>query len=237
VPDAHDRCPDEAEDVDGDRDEDGCPDRDGDGDGVLDDVDRCPAEAEDADRFEDEDGCPEVDNDADGVPDADDACPLEAGELAERGCPAPAPPALVRVEGAVIRLEQRIEFVQAGTDLLESGAPILEALRALLEARPELRAIAIEGHSDGSGAANYNLLLSQRRAQSVARWLVEHGVAASRLRAWGCGMSRPLGPETSLEDQQQNRRVELYVVDPAPPEPRSTEGCSEAAVPGPGAPP
>ena len=230
VPDAKDRCLTQAEDVDGDRDTDGCPDRDddGDGDGVLDASDRCATEAEDTDQFQDEDGCPDADNDVDGVPDADDTCPLQAGEASEKGCPAAT--SQVHVEQGALRFDQRIEFAQAGAELLASSDGILEEIRALLEARPDLRLVAVEGHTDGSGAVNYNLRLSGQRALSVVRWLTERGIAPSRLSAWGCGKSRPLAPDTSLEGQQKNRRVELHVVDPTPPEPHSTDGCSAVPV-------
>lgn len=76
--DEEDLCPEEPEDFDGDKDEDGCPDivADTDGDGIFDDEDQCPREAEDLDGFKDQDGCPEADNDGDGVLDLDDLCPM-----------------------------------------------------------------------------------------------------------------------------------------------------------------
>jgi outer membrane protein OmpA-like peptidoglycan-associated protein len=228
VPDAADRCGAEAEDIDGDQDSDGCPDLDSDGDGVPDTADRCATAAEDADQFQDEDGCPDADNDADGVPDAEDACPIEAGVSAEKGCPVAT--SQVHVEGGVIRIDQRIEFAQGGADLLAVSDAILDEIRSLLEKRPDLRLVAIEGHADGKGGAIFNQRLSEQRAQSVARWLAEHGITPSRLSAWGCGKSRPLEPETSPEAQQKNRRVELHVIDPAPPEPHSSDGCRQVPV-------
>jgi outer membrane protein OmpA-like peptidoglycan-associated protein len=111
IPDASDRCPSAAEDVDGFEDDDGCPDPDNDADGALDDEDGCPLEAEDRDSYKDADGCPEPDNDGDGVLDARDRCPLEAesfdGSGDGDGCPellmvsqqlepAPEPPARPR---------------------------------------------------------------------------------------------------------------------------------------------
>ena len=91
IPDVDDRCPNEAEDEDDFRDEDGCPDPDNDGDGILDDDDDCPMDKEDIDRFEDEDGCPDPDNDGDGIPDVDDDCPDQAetvnGVDDDDGCP------------------------------------------------------------------------------------------------------------------------------------------------------
>jgi outer membrane protein OmpA-like peptidoglycan-associated protein len=93
IEDAVDQCPNDPEDIDGDRDEDGCPEspEDIDGDGILNEADACPEVAEDRDGFEDEDGCPELDNDQDGVPDLQDRCALEPedadGFQDDDGCP------------------------------------------------------------------------------------------------------------------------------------------------------
>ncbi len=89
--DYQDICPDEPEDRDGFRDEDGCPDPDNDADGIADEADRCPGEPEDVDGFQDEDGCPDLDNDGDGIPDLNDACPRAKedgqGKRPHDGCP------------------------------------------------------------------------------------------------------------------------------------------------------
>ncbi len=86
-----DRCPKDAEDVDGFEDADGCPDDDNDKDGIPDAKDKCPNEPEDKDGFEDDDGCPDPDNDGDGVPDLKDQCPNLAedsdGVDDHDGCP------------------------------------------------------------------------------------------------------------------------------------------------------
>ena len=80
IVDLDDRCIEEPEDIDGDRDDDGCPDiePDPDEDGLTGEQDRCPDDPEDFDEFEDEDGCPDPDNDQDGLADEDDGCPNEA---------------------------------------------------------------------------------------------------------------------------------------------------------------
>jgi outer membrane protein OmpA-like peptidoglycan-associated protein len=88
-----DKCPDEPEDADGFKDDDGCPDLDNDMDGIADAKDKCPLEPEDKDGFQDDDGCPDPDNDGDGIADAADKCPLEAedkdGFQDDDGCPDP----------------------------------------------------------------------------------------------------------------------------------------------------
>jgi OmpA-OmpF porin, OOP family len=88
VPDDRDQCPDQKEDRDGYKDNDGCPDPDNDGDGIPDEKDKCPNQAEDFDGFEDEDGCPDLDNDGDGIPDKQDNCPNNKGPKETKGCPA-----------------------------------------------------------------------------------------------------------------------------------------------------
>jgi outer membrane protein OmpA-like peptidoglycan-associated protein len=92
--DPEDACPDEPENFNGFKDEDGCPDDpDTDGDGLTDSVDSCILEPEDKDTYLDEDGCPDVDNDLDTILDAKDKCPLDPedpdGYEDEDGCPDP----------------------------------------------------------------------------------------------------------------------------------------------------
>jgi outer membrane protein OmpA-like peptidoglycan-associated protein len=86
-----DRCPKDAEDVDGFEDSDGCPDLDNDKDGIADVKDKCPNEPEDIDGFQDEDGCPDPDNDGDGITDLKDQCPKIAEDFDgfedKDGCP------------------------------------------------------------------------------------------------------------------------------------------------------
>ena len=92
--DPADACPDEPENFNAFRDEDGCPDDpDTDGDGMADSVDACVLEPEDKDQYLDEDGCPEVDNDLDGILDPKDKCINDPedpdGYEDEDGCPDP----------------------------------------------------------------------------------------------------------------------------------------------------
>jgi outer membrane protein OmpA-like peptidoglycan-associated protein len=99
IKDDVDQCPDQPEDRDHFKDEDGCPDPDNDNDGIPDVDDRCPNEPEDRDGDHDEDGCPEAtdgDRDGDGVPDSKDACPdtpgVKTNDPRTNGCPPPPPP-------------------------------------------------------------------------------------------------------------------------------------------------
>jgi len=85
------------------------------------------------------------------------------------------------------------------------------ALREVLAALGEKGDLALEvaGHTDSENTEAYNLTLSQRRAEAVVRWLVEHGVAAERLTAKGYGEARPVAANTTAAGRALNRRVEL----------------------------
>jgi hypothetical protein len=80
---------------------------------------------------------------------------------------------------------------------------------------PEITKLAIEGHTDDRGDTEHNLDLSDRRARSCLRWLVEHGIAESRLTARGYGPQRPIANNATLYGRAKNRRVEFHILEPA----------------------
>ncbi len=71
--------------------------------------------------------------------------------------------------------------------------------------------IQIVGHTDLTGAAAYNLDLSQRRANSVAAVLRNNGVPSGRISAVGRGEDVPVASNLTPEGRAQNRRVEIYI--------------------------
>ncbi len=210
--DGADQCPQDPEDKDEHQDEDGCPDLDNDGDGKLDADDKCPNEAEDVDEFEDEDGCPDLDNDKDKIPDTADKCPLEAevynGKDDEDGCP---DETLAKVEQGKIVIAQKIFFQTGRATIKPESFPVLEAVAGILKANPEIKKVAIEGHTDDVGNDKRNLKLSDDRAKAVMGWLVDNGIAADRLGAQGFGETRPAVVGTTKDAREANRRVEFVI--------------------------
>lgn len=90
----------------------------------------------------------------------------------------------------------------------ESG-PQIAQLADLLNANSQL-SVLIVGHTDGQGGFDYNLALSQRRAQAVVDALVtNHGIAPSRMMPAGAGMVAPVATNRTEEGRAQNRRVEI----------------------------
>jgi outer membrane protein OmpA-like peptidoglycan-associated protein len=210
VLDINDGCPDEAEDVDGYQDEDGCPDLDNDGDGIPDLIDECPNEPEDFDGFEDEDGCPDLDNDADGVIDAFDQCPETPVGIAvdSLGCPQ-----VARIETELIL--SGVTFRPGSADLTAASYASLDSVVMSLLAYPGVE-IEIQGHTDSQGDADKNLLLSQDRAEAVARYLTDNGIAAYRLTPIGYGADLPIAPNETADGRAKNRRVTVLPIQNIP---------------------
>ena len=72
------------------------------------------------------------------------------------------------------------------------------------------------GHADDTGTPKANLRLSEKRAKAVVAYLVQQGVKASRLRAFGYGDTHPLSTDRSDEGRARNRRVEIRVPEERP---------------------
>lgn len=214
--DAVDVCPTAPEDMDAFDDVDGCPDFDNDDDGVPDAGDACPMTAEDADRFDDDDGCPDLDNDRDGIADGADECPNEPevinGHEDQDGCPDEGR-GLVRLLRDEIEIQGEIVFGTDSDAILERSFALVSQVAALLKNHSEIEKVRIEAHTESRARSDNSLDLSQRRADSVARYLVEAGVEPERLVAMGFGATRPIASNRSRAGRDMNRRVELIVIE------------------------
>jgi outer membrane protein OmpA-like peptidoglycan-associated protein len=91
----------------------------------------------------------------------------------------------------------------------EAKSQLAAALQALKE-QPGLQT-QIVGHTDGIGSDAYNMKLSQRRADSVATYLVQNGVPRQSIRTEARGKREPVAPNTTAAGRAQNRRVEITV--------------------------
>ncbi len=83
---------------------------------------------------------------------------------------------------------------------------ILNKLAVYLEQHPKLR-LGVEGHTDSIGGMDYNIKLSQRRANAVKAYLVNVGISASRLKPSGFGYTKPVADNSTAMGRQLNRRV------------------------------
>jgi outer membrane protein OmpA-like peptidoglycan-associated protein len=241
VPDGRDKCPAQAEDVDGFQDDDGCPDPDNDRDGVPDGQDKCPTEAEDKDGHNDSDGCPDGDDDGDGVPDASDKCPKDREDKdgfedddgcgdpdndkdgvldAEDKCPNQA--GLRLAQGCpqpyslITVTAEKIEIKQTIFFHTAKAVILAKSYPLLDEVASAIKSrpsmkVRIEGHTDGRGKRQTNLRLSQARADAVKAYLAGAGVDAERLESKGFGPDQPIETNRTTAGRERNRRVEFVI--------------------------
>lgn len=88
----------------------------------------------------------------------------------------------------------------------------LQQVVSLLKGNPDLK-LEVQGHTDDQGPEDYNLKLSQKRAETVVAYLELFGIETGRLSPRGYGESRPIADNTTGENRAKNRRVELVKPD------------------------
>ena len=83
-----------------------------------------------------------------------------------------------------------------------------------LSQNPEIK-VSLNAHTDTQGSAGYNLKLSDRRAASAMKYLIEKGVSPNRLMSKGYGETQPLVDCASCSEQQHevNRRIEFIIIE------------------------
>jgi len=93
----------------------------------------------------------------------------------------------------------------------ETSYPLLDKIVKIMEENPEL-AMEISAHTDDIGSFEYNMQLSQARAQSIVDYLVSQGIEKQRLVAKGYGESRPIASNLTEDGRMKNRRVEFTIL-------------------------
>jgi outer membrane protein OmpA-like peptidoglycan-associated protein len=128
--------------------------------------------------------------------------------------PEPPPqPKRVEVTAAAIVINEKILFEVDKAIIRPESFDLMNEITTVIKDNPRIKKISIEGHTDDDGKAGYNKKLSQKRADSVMKYLVEHGVEATRLVAVGHGEDIPLVANDSDENKEKNRRVEFIIVE------------------------
>src|ERR1035437_3803566 len=209
VPDSRDMCPNTPLGVKVDAN--GCP-LDSDGDGVPDYLDKCantPAGVK-----VDANGCP-LDSDGDGVPDYLDKCPNTpmGTQVDSVGCPIKKETVVIvqpaEIESVVLSGDANFEFNKS--TLLPNAYAVLDSLVSTMMKHPNYK-WEIGGYTDKIGSVNYNIKLSDRRAQAVVDYLVSKGVKNNNLKAVGYGKANPIATNETPEGRAMNRRVEIKVI-------------------------
>jgi outer membrane protein OmpA-like peptidoglycan-associated protein len=195
---------------------------DRDGDRILDRDDYCPDVFGEPPR-----GCPQVcidDSDGDGLSNPVDSCPTEPetrnGYKERDGCPDEVPPELADLSGIM----EGINF-DTDKDTIKTGSkPRIDQAVEVMKKYPALR-VRISGHTDSQGPYRHNVDLSQRRAKSVKRYMVEAGIEENRLETEGFGPDQPIDTNETAEGRAKNRRIEFTIT-------QDTEGVEVSTKPG-----
>ena len=104
-----------------------------------------------------------------------------------------------------------IYFATGKTRVLNSSEKALKELYQFLSARPNQR-IRIVGHTDNIGSERSNQILSEGRCREVKQAMIKRGIKAQRIEIEGRGERDPILPNTSEENRQLNRRVEIVLL-------------------------
>jgi len=139
-----------------------------------------------------------TDDDGDGVDNAYDKCPdTPAGaKVSSQGCWS----------------YSKVDFGFDNATISEAYAPLFDNAIYVLKRNPSMT-VELDGHTDSTGPAAYNLGLSERRAQAVKAHLVENGIAADRLTIKGFGETQPIASNDTAEGRAENRRVGFAITD------------------------
>tara|TARA_R110000823_G_scaffold210224_3_gene340413 strand:+ start:18612 stop:19637 length:1026 start_codon:yes stop_codon:yes gene_type:complete len=142
-----------------------------------------------------------VDSDGDGVPDDRDRCPGTAPgtRVDADGCPLPV--------AKVASVKLKVLFAFDSSRVQEEYFDDLSELADFLKRFSDLQ-VDVEGHTDSIGPDDYNMSLSQRRANAVVDVLVnQYGIARSRLEPKGYGETQPVASNDTKDGRAENRRV------------------------------
>ncbi|MEQ9814291.1 MAG: OmpA family protein [Azospirillaceae bacterium] len=111
----------------------------------------------------------------------------------------------------VVTLPSNVTFAVDSADINPAFYSTLDQVAGTLQ-QYQQSYVNIYGHTDSTGPNDYNQSLSERRAQSVANYLISRGVNPVRVVARGFGETQPIADNNTTAGRQQNRRVEIRIV-------------------------
>lgn len=113
-------------------------------------------------------------------------------------------------EGIVVEMSSNILFGFDSSDLSSEAKKNLDKMVVVFKEYKDTD-IEVQGHTDSSGAESYNQKLSERRASTVANYVIGRGIPASRLKVVGYGKLTPKYSNDNETGRAQNRRVEFVI--------------------------
>jgi outer membrane protein OmpA-like peptidoglycan-associated protein len=129
--------------------------------------------------------------------------------------PPPGPDRVILTASNIAILD-KVQFETGKADLKSVSFPLLDEVAKVLKDNPQIEQVSVEGHTDSTGAADFNRTLSQERAESVVKYLAKKGIKIARLEAKGFGPDRPIADNATDAGREANRRVEFNILKQGP---------------------
>jgi outer membrane protein OmpA-like peptidoglycan-associated protein len=129
--------------------------------------------------------------------------------------PPPGPDRVVLLPSRIV-ISDKVQFALNSADLLEPSYALLDEVVKVMKDNPQIERVAVEGHTDSTGKPDYNKTLSQKRAESVMKYIKSKGIAEARLEAHGYGQEEPIADNSDAAGQEMNRRVEFTILKQGP---------------------
>jgi outer membrane protein OmpA-like peptidoglycan-associated protein len=125
-------------------------------------------------------------------------------------------PTKVKVTGTQITILEQVFFETGKAIIKPESFALLDEVATTIRTHPEIAKLEVAGHTDNQGSDSANLDLSQRRADSVRTYLVEHGVDPKTLTAVGYGETKPIDSNNTTAGRAKNRRVVFTILEHTP---------------------
>jgi len=129
--------------------------------------------------------------------------------------PPPGPDRVVLTASNIAILD-KVQFDVGKATLLPASFPLLDEVAGVMKSNPQIEIVDVDGHTDSTGAPDFNRTLSQGRAESVVKYLTGKGIKASRFAAKGYGPDRPIADNNTDAGREANRRVEFNIAKQGP---------------------
>lgn len=141
--------------------------------------------------------------------------------IAIQGAPPPPPPEepepqkRVELKEDRIQINEKIQFAYNSARILPQSHGLLNEIATVMKENPQVKKVEIGGHASTEGSDSHNMELSDQRAKSVMKYLVDKGgIDPKRLTAKGYGETQPLvSPDDTEEKREKNRRVEFLITE------------------------
>ena len=129
--------------------------------------------------------------------------------------PPPGPDRVV-LTASSIQIKDKVQFATGKAEILPESFSLLDDVARVFNENEQIEVVQVEGHTDSTGGAAINRTLSQKRAESVMKYLADKGVAKKRMVAKGFGPDRPIADNNEEDGREQNRRVEFNIIKQGP---------------------